>query len=452
MKELLRISHGMQDDLKEDSLRDYCLEIYEGDILYIQGIAGSGIRTLVNVLAGDCVMKRGELYLWEERVKDFNRNTACQYQIYTITAEKDLVETLTVAENLEAVRSLKFSGKYYDRQRVERAVSDYLEKEQVQIFSSASVWTLSQKDRKKLSILKAKMQGARLIVLDASGDLYEGQEAEELCRIIQKANEEGITFAILSECYTAFAQIASRIQLLSQGRDRREWQEPDEEIRKKLRGPFLAGAYGAGMEKSHASRSFIGMFDYEWEMENCFWNYLAYVKEHNRALWDAYIGADIPKAGISRTGDTVVIPRDSADRLLNNLSVADNLIMTIPKRVGSSSIGVINGSIRKSVAEDFYRKTGIDAEAVRVEDLNYIQRKLLSVCRFELERPKFILLESPYGGMNLEETGQLRSHLEGLCKKGIRVLYFSKSMEELCRDCGSVIVTENGKSAKISTF
>ena len=63
MKELLRITHGMQDQAGEDALYDYNLEVYEGEILYIQGMPGNGIRTLMNIFAGDCALKSGKLLL-----------------------------------------------------------------------------------------------------------------------------------------------------------------------------------------------------------------------------------------------------------------------------------------------------------------------------------------------------------------------------------------------------
>lgn len=104
MKELLRITHGMQDQAGEDALYDYNLEVYEGEILYIQGMPGNGIRTLMNIFAGDCALKSGKLLLNGKEVSGYNRDGAFLHGIYTITAERDLVEILTVAENLEAIR------------------------------------------------------------------------------------------------------------------------------------------------------------------------------------------------------------------------------------------------------------------------------------------------------------------------------------------------------------
>ncbi len=448
MKELLRIVHGCLDDIGEGELRDYNVEIYEGDILYIQGVEDSGIRTLAKVFAGDCALKGGSLFLNGKKVEDYDRNTAYYYRIYTITAERDLVETLSVAENLEAVRHLPFSLRLYNRKKAEQEVNDYLEKEQVDVRADEEPWMLSQTDRKKLSILKANMHGARLVILDATHGFYEGKEAEEICELIRRANEEGITFVILSRYYTMFAEIASRIQVLAGGMDLKEWGQIDEHIRLCLRRP-AGGTAAAGIETTYG---FLGMYDYEWEMEDGIWQYLSFVRRQNPLFWEKEVGAHIPEQGCSFRKDTVVIPVNSGENLVSNLDIADNLLLPIPHRIGRGPGGMIPANIRRNILERFYRTTGIDPDKTQIGDLNRIQRKILSIYRWELAHPQIMILESPYSGLMPEEIRSLRIYLQGVAKRGIRILYFSKTPDDMREDCENVILTQNGKNAKIATF
>lgn len=80
MRELLKISHGYYDEQRAGSLCNYELCIHEGDIFYIQGLEGTGVRTLLRIVAGDCRLERGRLFLWEERVEEYDRGVAvfCQ--------------------------------------------------------------------------------------------------------------------------------------------------------------------------------------------------------------------------------------------------------------------------------------------------------------------------------------------------------------------------------------
>ncbi|MCD7842243.1 MAG: hypothetical protein LUG56_07215, partial [Lachnospiraceae bacterium] len=52
----------------------------------------------------------------------------------------------------------------------------------------------------------------------------------------------------------------------------------------------------------------------------------------------------------------------------------------------------------------------------------------------------------------MEEIKALRTWLQGAAKRGIRILYFSKEPDDMREDCESVILTQNGKNAKIATF
>jgi ABC-type sugar transport system ATPase subunit len=54
--------------------------------------------------------------------------------------------------------------------------------------------------------------------------------------------------------------------------------------------------------------------------------------------------------------------------------------------------------------------------------------------------------------MSREEAGQLRSYLNRLSEKGIRIICFSKSLDDLQSDCAGIITTRNGRSAKFTTF
>jgi ABC-type sugar transport system ATPase subunit/acetyl esterase/lipase len=415
MRELLRISHGMQDDRKNDMLRDYELEVFAGDIIYIQGLEGSGIGTLLQVLSGACALKQGQLYLSEQLVSAYTKDVAFRYKIHTITAEQDLVETMTVAENLEVLRRISNPFRQYNRKKIEQRVAGYLAHEQAAIRADAYLWELSRKDRLILSILKAKMHGARVIVLDLTENIYEGREAEELCTVIRRANQEGITFLILSQCYMVFAEIANRIQIIYRGRELKEWYHHPELARDYLKQQKITRR--DSQVNRLEPRSFLGLFDYDWEMDRSIWSYLSCLKNWNREIWDTHIQAAIPDEGVGMYGLTAVIPSDSAEQLLDQLSIEDNLILPLSDRVSRCRAGMIRKRISRHLADEFYRKLRIAPTVRYPDELSRVQRKILSIYRFELKHPGWIILESPYSGMSREEAGQLRSYLSHLSQK-----------------------------------
>ena len=170
MEEVLRLVGAVREAGGMEALRDYALEVYRGDIVYVQGVPGSGARTLVSLLAGECTLQAGRLYLNAQEMPMPSRLAFWQHGMYVITAEKDLVESMSVAENLEAIRYLPNCLRRYRHEESKVKVAGFLRSQGVDVPSGAMVWSLSRGDRVRLSLLKARMHGARLIVLDATED------------------------------------------------------------------------------------------------------------------------------------------------------------------------------------------------------------------------------------------------------------------------------------------
>lgn len=465
MKEILRIRHGQQDIFPEETLYDYNLEIYEGDILYIQGNRGSGLRTLVGILAGDVPMKSGALYLWDKKAEDYSRNTAMRYHICVVTDETDMVMNMSVTENLEAVCPVGFPLKLYRQRRKRAYVQQYLKECGIPISADDYVFQLSSLQQKELSIMKAKMRGAKLIGLNMMGNRYEGKEAEQICRLIKQVSKEDVSFVIFSEGYSVFAEIANRIQMISEGRERKEWYgfgDCSDAVRRILFQEFhdsRAGSmHAAGEDDVNADPpcgetedGFLGLFDYEWEREGSLWSFLRGVKTENPEIWDRYIGAELcGKEEEQNNEKTVIIPMDSAEMLLDNLSVADNIILSAPKRVCGSGYGIIKTSIRENIRQEFCRHFGIDFSVTKMEELDWLYRKILAIYRWELMKPDVIFLENPFNGLDGEQKKIMADYLKDLKRKGIRIILLSRSMENLKEFCRLVIITKNGKSAKIT--
>lgn len=448
MEELLRISGAVKETEGMEALRDYTLEVYRGDILYIQGVPGSGVRTLARLFAGECTLQRGRLYLHGQEILAPDRLSFWQHGLYAIAAQRDLVEKMTVAENLEAIRYLPNCMKIYRQKESREKVAAFLRERGIDVPPSALVWSLRGGDRAQLSLIKARMHGARLIVLDTTKELYEGQEARALCEMIRRENRAGITFVILSECYSAFARVATRIQLVDQGRDIKEWTELTARVESVLRGSTpLKRQKKSG--KEHAP--FLGIFDPAWERRGSFWDYLRELRSENPDIWAKYLNIEIPEDGCCRAGNTVVIPRESGEMLLSNLSIADNLILPCAARVAVNRLGMIPRHVRRSVDMRFRARFGLPTGLQRVEQLDRVSRKILSIYRYELLRPAAMVLESPYAGMMSSEAMRLRQYLWELADGGIRVLCFARSADVWMEDCPVIVVAHNAKDAKIST-
>lgn len=444
MKELLRIEKGTV----EGYLNHYCLTVYQGDILYIQSFSEKNLKVLQDVLSGERQLESGQIYLNEKKIESYNTGTAREYGIYTVTFGREFVDHMSIAENMKRIMPLY---RVYSRCENSRQIREYLRKEQFFLNEQMPVWSLSDGERKKLGVLRAKLFGARFVILDLNRGQIEGKTADEICQLILKLQQEGITFLILSSHYTEISRIATRTQYFSKGQDVKEWWVMTEEQREMLANGELFFRSNEKRAKKDV-RVFTGIYDYEWEMTSGIWNFLSYVKKNNPEVWERYIGVEVPAEGKVFEKGTVIVPRDGAELLLDNLSIGENLTILAGKRIATGRYGKIHKKYQQILEQDFYRKLQLPDSVKKISELSLLQRKILFISRFELLHPKEIILESPYGDLSWEDTMALESYLQELDQKGIRIIYVAQAMDRMPHDCRYIIHVKKGKNAKITTF
>ena len=454
MEELFRIVNGRMESEASQFLEQYNMHICEGEILYIQGVQESGLHRLIDLFSCRKPLQEGQIYLRGQRLDMMTKERIFEAGIYTITAEADLVKELSLAENLEVIRWVRFPLHFFSRRNIEKKVDKYLAEEGVSLAGRSSLKNLDSSECQSLSILKAKMHGVSLIVLDCTRGNYEGKRGEKLCRLIKRLSGEGIAFLVLSERFLPVARIADRIQMMHRGKDLMEWHGLSETLKEDLIN-FNKMPVSGGNRERHQESLLYGIYDYEWEIENGFLSYLEQFYSKNPILWQYVAGTGcIPeKYGIQ--GKLVILPRKYMDLHFDTMEIRDNIIITIPHRIGhGGKYGIVDWNFRKLVTEKFYDVAEVPREVTLPGDLNRAQRRILSFFRWEVARPKVMFLECPYIGLDQEEVARVRRYLNNLAREGIRIVYFSQLAEELEEDCCEIFSSHDGKrhqSAEFST-
>lgn len=407
---------------------------------------------LRKVLSGEAALQSGEMYADGKKVTTAEHNFFDEYGIYYIGQGQDLIEHFTVADNLLAARYVHNAFSLYDSRKARLKSKAYLMSEQMQVKPDQYIWKMTPEQRKKLSLLKARIFRAKIVVFDATRDIFYGKSAEQLSEMILRMNRDGITFIILSERYSPSAEISGRVQILRQGRDLKEFSRIDNEVRKILKNQNERTE--AGRSQDRKACSFTGLYDYEWESEKSIWQYLYRFRANNPEVYREYFGeqAVLPAEGISLAAGTLVVPRDSGRQLFWNMTIEDNIILTIPERISGFRLGIVRKNLAANVSRGFYTAAGVPEEIRHPAQLNAVQRKILSIYRWAAAKPARIILENPYGGMNDDEIHLLRAYLKSLHASGVRILCFARSMDEMLEDCSVILTTHDAQNAKSGTF
>lgn len=438
MKEILQIVHGSQ---KNGPLRDLNLEIYQGEIVVVQGLAGSGIRTLLDFFSGKAELEGGHIFIEEKQVPLRRDHSPAWRRIFVSTEGRNQVNNLSLADNLEILHHPSAYLRLYSAKKACDRAKRYFEQEGLKIDPMSSAAQLSPESQHLLNLMQSRMQHASLTVMDDMRSTCTESGNKELFSRMRRMREEGMSFLILSYHGFWYQTVADRVITLSQGRD----------IFEQVAGEFDETSLPLFPPVSVSSRIQACGLLVTGQLKENMTDTLGNYRNRNPELWNQELNFSIPSGDSIYDGHTVLIPGQSAELLCKNLSVRDNVIIPLASRSSRVSPGYINPRIAETAYLDCCRMIGLNPGVKVLEDLSWIQRKMLSIDRWRLVRPEAMVLESPYYALDNQEVDQLQQYLIRLSEAGIRLIILSDSVSILSSVCTRIICLEEEKTIKIAT-
>ena len=142
------------------------LQVRAGEVHCLLGQNGAGKSTLIKVLAGAHRPDDGEIRWDDEPVQLANPLAAVRHGISTIYQELDLVDGLSVTENIFLGHELSAAG-FSNRQGMRRRTRDLLTRlGHPEIRASDEVRHLSAAQKQIVSMARALSHDVRLIIMD----------------------------------------------------------------------------------------------------------------------------------------------------------------------------------------------------------------------------------------------------------------------------------------------
>ena len=218
MDALLTVSGVVKEFPGVRALDGVDLEVLPGEVHCLLGQNGAGKSTLIKVLSGAHRADSGEVR-WQGAPVAFGTPVAAlRAGLATIYQELDLVDGLTVAENVflgHEPATLGFSrrGAMNDATRV------LLERlGHPGIRPTREVGSLSAAGKQVVSMARALSHHARLIVMDEPSAVLDSGEVANLFRVIRQLTADGVAVVYISHRLDEIRQIGDRVTVLKDGR------------------------------------------------------------------------------------------------------------------------------------------------------------------------------------------------------------------------------------------
>ena len=194
------------------------LEVVEGEVHCLLGQNGAGKSTLIKVLSGAHRPDHGRI-TWRGHEVTIPRPTAAmELGIATIYQELDLVEGLSVAENIFLGHEQATRG-FVRRGQMRREARALLERlGHGEIDPATELGELSSARQQLVSIARALSRDARLLIMDEPSAVLANEEVDNLFRIIGDLTAAGVAVLYISHRLEEIRRIGDRVTVLKDGR------------------------------------------------------------------------------------------------------------------------------------------------------------------------------------------------------------------------------------------
>ncbi|WP_455360463.1 sugar ABC transporter ATP-binding protein [Streptomyces sp. SYSU K21746] len=195
------------------------LEVLPGEVHCLLGQNGAGKSTLIKVLAGVHQPDGGQIAWNGEPVALRTPIAAMRLGIATIYQELDLVEGLSVAENVFLGHEPTSVG-FVVRGREARTATAALLRRlgHPEIDPGHAVGSLSAAQQQIVSMARALSHDVRLIVMDEPSAALDPDEVANLFRIVGALTDDGVAVVYISHRLEEIRRIGDRVTVLKDGR------------------------------------------------------------------------------------------------------------------------------------------------------------------------------------------------------------------------------------------
>ncbi|HEV7741974.1 MAG TPA: sugar ABC transporter ATP-binding protein [Pseudolysinimonas sp.] len=199
------------------ALRGVDLDVAPGEVHCILGQNGAGKSTLIKILSGAYQPDGGEI-LWQgEPTTIASPVAALDMGIATMYQELDVVDGLTITENIYLGHERSTAGVLHTGAANKRARELLTRLGHGDLAPGREVGSLSAANKQIVSMARALSRDTKLIIMDEPSAVLDAQEVKNLFRVVEELTSQGIAVIYISHRLEEIRQIGDRITVIKDG-------------------------------------------------------------------------------------------------------------------------------------------------------------------------------------------------------------------------------------------
>lgn len=440
------------------ALRDVSFSCRKAKVHALLGENGAGKSTLIKILAGAYQADSGEIVFKGRRYAGFTARQAMATGISIIYQELNLIQSMTVAENIFLGREPRNRLGVIDTRRMANESADLLNRLGIQLSPSARVGDLTVASQQMVEIAKALSQNADLIVMDEPSAILAGQELDSLFATIRSLVEHGVTIVYISHRLNEVFEIADDVTVLKDGRA--VGAQPTREVTRArliqmmvgrpLEEVFPRGARPRGAPVLTATNVATeglphpaSLTLYEGEILGL----AGMVGSGRTEVARALFGADTLRSGKILLKDTPIQPRSPKEAVEAGLALVPEdrksqglfLEQSIRSNITLSSLGkltrfgLIQRGLETETIERARRELSITMASpeLDVQHLSGGNQQKVVLAKWLQTSPSVIIFDEPTRGVDIGAKFEIYRLMRQLAERGVAILMISSELVEI---------------------
>jgi ribose transport system ATP-binding protein len=457
------------------------LDVRRGEVHCLLGQNGAGKSTLIKVLSGAHEPDSGQI-TWDGRPARLNGPAAAMdLGIATIYQELDLVDGLTVAENLFLGHELSFGGMLQVSEATRRTRQILQRLGHGEIRATAEVGGLSPAGKQIVSMARALSREARLIIMDEPSAVLDQEEVGNLFRVIGDLSRQGVAVIYISHRLEEIRQIGDRVTVLKDGRTAATGlpakETPTTELIRLMTGrsieyvfpsPATAGESAAARDAAPVLLEVEGL-----ELRGSFseisfevrageiLGLAGLVGAGRSEILETVYGARKATGGVVRVDGRRLRPGSVSSAVAAGVGLAPEerksqgllLDQSVYRNVTISSLdsfaagGFLNSAAERRATEKItaaldVRPTGVQ-RAVRTLSGGNQQKVVLA--RWLMRECRVLLLDEPTRGVDVGARTEIYTLIRSLAQRGVAIVVVSSEVPEVLGLADQVLVVREGR-------
>jgi ribose transport system ATP-binding protein len=198
-------------------LSDVSIDIRRGEIMGLIGENGAGKSTLIKIISGIYQPSSGSLRLDGSHVAIPDYITAKGLGIAIVPQEFNLINTLSVYENIFLGNEIKLKNGFLDKKRMRALAAEQLSRLEMPVGVDRLVSSLSVAEKQMVEISKALLLQARILIMDEPTTTLTGHEVDTLFALMRDLRSQGVTMLFVSHKLHEIKQLCDRVTVLRDG-------------------------------------------------------------------------------------------------------------------------------------------------------------------------------------------------------------------------------------------